>query len=812
MAKRPSVDVPARMNVPFGPTAARPHRYRAFEVATVLAGCARLAIAGLIGLIALAFDANAQTLPTGGVVSAGNASISSTSNTLTVNQSSQNAAINWQSFGIGKSDAVQFVQPNADSVTLNRVLGPDPSNILGSLSANGKVFLVNPNGVLFGKGAQVNVGGLVASTLGLTDANFMKGQYGFSGTGGGAVDNRGSINADGGYVVLLGANVNNEGVISARLGTVALAAGSAVTLDVAGDGLLNVAVNEGAVNALVQNAGMIRANGGQVLMTAQAAGALLRTAVNNTGVIEAQTIENHNGTIKLLGDMQSGTANVGGTLDASAPNGGDGGSIETSAAHVKIADKAVVTTQSAQGRLGSWLIDPNDFTIGAGGDISGPTLSGDLVSSNVTISSNDGATGTNGDVNVNAALTWTAATTLTLNAVGNVNFNAAVTTTGGNLVANAGNDINVAAAMTITGGNAVLRADSDGTGPGGGTVVFAPATPTFTATGTNTTITIYYGPSDYAAPTDFSSHFTLTEGATLKPYMWLYLQGVDKTYDATAAAALSFVGTPTAGGDDVTLVAGTANFDNKNVGTGKPVAYSGFGIGGADAGKFQLFALLGDAFGTGTTTADITALALMGSITAADKVYDATTSATILTRSLSGVLGGDDVSYSGGSALFSDKNVGVAKTVTGTGLSLSGADAGNYTVNTTAATTADITALALTGNITAADKVYDATTSATILTRTLSGVLGGDDVSYAGGTATFSDKNVGVAKTVTGSGLSLSGADAGNYTVNTSAATTADITALALTGSITAADKVYDATTSAKIGRASCRERVLMPV
>ena len=152
-------------------------------------------------------------------------------------------------------------------------------------------------------------------------------------------------------MALLGANVSNEGVISARLGTVALAAGNAITLDVAGDGLLNVTVNQGAVNALVQNGGLIQADGGQVLLTAQAAGNLLQSAVNNTGVIQAQTIENHNGTIKLLGDMQSGTVNVGGTLDASAPNGGNGGFIETSAAHVKLADNAIVTTRAAQGQV-----------------------------------------------------------------------------------------------------------------------------------------------------------------------------------------------------------------------------------------------------------------------------------------------------------------------------------------------------------------------------------------------------------------------------------------------------------------------------
>src|ERR1019366_8153691 len=270
-------------------------------------------------------------------------------------------------------------------VALNRVTGSDPSSILGSLNANGKGFLVNPNGILFGANSQVNVGGLVASTLNITDANFIAGRYSFSGPGGGTVLNQGSINASGGYVALLGGSVTNQGLITANLGTVALASGNAITLDVAGDGLLNVTVDRGAINALVQNGGMIQANGGKVVLTAQAAGLLLKTVVNNTGLIEAETIGSRNGVISLLGDMQGGTVNVGGTLDASAPNGGGGGFIETSAANVKGATDARVTTAAAQGKTGSWLIDPVDFTIQAGHDIAGVTLSAALVTNNITI-------------------------------------------------------------------------------------------------------------------------------------------------------------------------------------------------------------------------------------------------------------------------------------------------------------------------------------------------------------------------------------------------------------------------------------------
>jgi filamentous hemagglutinin family protein len=381
----------------------------------------------LAASLLMAFGTNLYALPVNGVVAAGVASITSGTGSMTVNQTSQNAVLNWQSFNIGQGETVRFVQPNSSAVALNRVLGADPSSILGNLSANGQVFLVNPNGILFGKGASVNVGGLVASTLNISDSDFMVGRYKFAGTGG-TILNQGSINADGGYVALLGANVSNQGTITARLGTVALAAGNAITLDLAGDGLINVSIDQGAVNALVENGGMLKADGGHVLMSAQAAGDLLHTAVNNTGVIQAQAIENRDGTIRLLGDMQTGTVNVAGKLDASAPAGGNGGFIDTSAANVRIADNARITTAAAMGLSGTWLIDPVDFTIAAGSaaltssGIGATTLSTSLASGNVSIATGSTTAG-NGDIFVNSAVSW-AANKLTLSAHRDININA----------------------------------------------------------------------------------------------------------------------------------------------------------------------------------------------------------------------------------------------------------------------------------------------------------------------------------------------------------------------------------------------------
>ncbi len=388
-----------------------------------------LKLASAAVLSALAFTAHA--LPTGGQISAGAGSIAQIGTTMTVNQSSQNLAVNWQSFSVGPSETVNFHQPNSGAIALNRVLGSDGSQILGKINANGQVWILNPNGVLFGKGAQVNVGGLVASTLGMSDAAFLAGKGTFSGNGG-AVTNQGKINA--GYVALLGGQVKNEGTIVADLGTVALAAGKQVTLDFDGDKLLSVQVDKSALHALAENRNLIQADGGLVVMTAQAKDALLGTAVNNTGVVRARTLENRSGKILLLGDMQRGTVNVGGTLDASAPNGGNGGFIETSAARVKVADGAKVTTRAPKGKSGTWLIDPVDFTIAAGSGalttsgIGASTLSTSLGLGNVAIATDAGTAG-NGDIFVNSAVSWSA-NKLTLTAHRNIAINANLNASG----------------------------------------------------------------------------------------------------------------------------------------------------------------------------------------------------------------------------------------------------------------------------------------------------------------------------------------------------------------------------------------------
>ncbi len=370
----------------------------------------------------------ASALPTGGVVTSGTAAISRSGSVTNINQSTNKASINWQTFSIAPAETVNFNQPSIYSITLNRVIGNESSIIAGALNATGRVYLINSNGILFTKGSSVNTSGFLASTLNITDADFNAGNYVFNANGSlGSIVNQGTITANnGGYVALLGNNVSNQGVISATKGTVVLASGDQITLNFNGNSLVNVTIDQGTLNALVENKQAIYADGGTVILTAKAADDLLTAQVNNSGIIQARTIDDLKGNIQLL--AQGGTVNLSGTLDASAPNGGDGGLIETSGNTVNIADSAVITTAAPYGKAGTWVIDPDGFTIGLGADMTGTALSNALAGGNVTIASTSGS-GTDGNINVNDAVSWSA-NTLTLNATNNIYVNNVMTATG----------------------------------------------------------------------------------------------------------------------------------------------------------------------------------------------------------------------------------------------------------------------------------------------------------------------------------------------------------------------------------------------
>ncbi|WP_304062759.1 YDG domain-containing protein [Pedobacter glucosidilyticus] len=261
----------------------------------------------------------------------------------------------------------------------------------------------------------------------------------------------------------------------------------------------------------------------------------------------------------------------------------------------------------------------------------------------------------------------------------------------------------------------------------------------------------------------------------------------NKTYDGTTTATVTFSDNRVSG-DVLTATYTTAKFDNKNVGTGKAVSVSGISISGTDAGNYTANA-------TASTTAAITAKPLTVTATGINKEYDANTTATVTLSD--NRINGDVLTTAYTAATFNNKNVGTGKAVSVSGISISGTDASNYTVNTSTTTTAAITAKLLTVTATGINKEYDANTTATVTLG--DNRITGDVLTAAYTTATFNDKNVGTGKAISVSGISISGTDAGNYTVNTTASTIANITAKALLISATGINKEYDANNTATV-------------
>lgn len=463
------------------------------------------------GLYIIGTGATAYALPEGGQVAAGQAAITTAGSTMTIAQQTAQAIINWQNFGIGSGESVHINQPNSQAILLNRVIGSNPSEIFGQLTANGQVILVNPNGVFFRPGSSVDVGGLTASTLNIANEDFLKGQLRFAGDSQNPVINAGTITAQNGYVNLLAKEVVNEGIIAAQTGSVNLAAGSGMSLDYNGDGKMTVAVTDGAYQSAVANKKLIQADGGLVVMTASGKDALMDSAVNNSGMIQANTLGEATGQISLTGDniattgaisADGGSNGHGGTIkiianhktavdgQLSAQGGqlsGDGGFIETSGDIVSIGDHSSIQANAPQGKAGQWLIDPVNITISDDGledyefgvDISTSFVTNTLGNgTNVTLDTHrhgydEGMINVNGEINVKSNHN---SATLTLKANQAININKNITFTGEkapNLTletTEAGSSINNGANINIgngtlnitTGKNGVLNAGSIG--------------------------------------------------------------------------------------------------------------------------------------------------------------------------------------------------------------------------------------------------------------------------------------------------------------------------------------------------------------
>jgi filamentous hemagglutinin family protein len=509
--------------------------------------------------------AQAQSiLPTNGVVASGAASIRQSGPALSVIQTSPSAIVNWGSFSIGQSNGVTFDQPNAASAILNRVTGSTTSTIAGQMQANGRVYLVNPNGIAITPTGAVQVGGgFVASTLGIADNDFNKGNLNFVGKGASArVSNAGSIAAaPGGFVGLLGGTVANSGVVSVPLGKVAMGSGEQATLNLTGDNFLQVAVPTNTKTAdgqaLIDVSGKVRAAGGSVQLKAATVAQAIRNAVNVPGELSVTSARTSGGSIILdggpggdvsvTGRLRASGRTAGGTIairgrdvamrqaklaadsakgrggsiavtgtnavslasssvdasgatgggairiggetkaatrsvsldtasalnaDATGPgaggaisvwstgatsvhgslsarggtSGGDGGRIETSGMTVDFGG-ASVDASAPRGKAGTWLVDPEDLTVdgAAATTIQNSLNSGTAVALQTTFTTASGPGNISsgaGDINVDAAISWSTSALLTLSAYHSIIFDAPMTISGaGNLSLTTNNNV-----------------------------------------------------------------------------------------------------------------------------------------------------------------------------------------------------------------------------------------------------------------------------------------------------------------------------------------------------------------------------------
>lgn len=442
----------------------------------------------------------APALPTGGRVESGAATITQAANALTVHQTTAKLQLGWDSFSVGQGASVNFQQPSSSSLAVNMVRGADASVIAGAINANGRVVLVNPQGIAFTGSAQVNVGSLVASALRDANGDFSTGRTILSGAGG-EVSNAGSITvAAGGHAVLAGSRVTNNGLILADAGKVALAAGSQVSLDYAGDGLIKLSVDAGAVDAAVANGGAIRVGSGQILLTAKAADTLASSVVSNTGTVQANGIVERGGEVWITADVvessgtiaatssqgQGGSAHlvgdksvsVTGTVDVTGAT--QGGFVDVSAPAVRLPDLGLIKV----GRGGTFLLDPDNITILAAGTpiVGDPTNSSpvtDIVLSSFSIETwlAGGANLTiqafnAGSITVGSSITVIApgAGALTLSAdAGKIDVQQPISTTGGLTLFSSTGDIRIGANITASsisvgaGGDLTFAADMTST-------------------------------------------------------------------------------------------------------------------------------------------------------------------------------------------------------------------------------------------------------------------------------------------------------------------------------------------------------------
>ena len=444
---------------------------------------------------------SSTALPQGSSVNSGSVAVSTSGTQMALLQTSDKASVNWQSFNIGNSASVNIVQPSASAVMLNRVVGNDPSQILGKLTANGQVILLNPNGIAFGNDGSVTASSFTASTFALSEQDFAANVYKYQRNGSTAqVVNQGTIQtSSGGFVALVGASVTNEGKITAPQGDVVLAAAESVTLPAATPTQTTTPANvsvrmskrvrlevaPAAINTAVNNAqsGVILTEGGQVLMQAASLsdavasvtmGGRIDTTAPQAGAV---TLLADGGQIKVSGSITSNSTSASNKgADIIIGRDADTGALANSA------DVAGAILQSERGfietsgeylassgvkvKAAEWLLDPNNIEINltnvavtAGNSV---VLAGDIASAltagtTVTIATGTGAGSTSSATGVSQATAGTGNTS-----AGTIAVNSAITSnyTGASnpvLTLSAASNITVGAAITATGSDVVLK-------------------------------------------------------------------------------------------------------------------------------------------------------------------------------------------------------------------------------------------------------------------------------------------------------------------------------------------------------------------
>lgn len=488
----------------------------------------------------------ASALPAGANIAAGDIDIQSFANEQLINQYSDLGIINWDDFSISADELVKILQNSPDATLLNRVTSANPSELLGALQATGKVYVVNPNGVLVGENAEINAAEFIASTLDVSDQDFLDGgELQFLGSSDSAVVNLGSITTENGDAILIAQIVDNQGEISAENGVAGLVAGQDVLFMPEGDqrirvqrslgaeqdtGVLNSGLIEAAQAELkaaggdvyqlgINQQGVVRASGvetvaGRVLLTAESG------TIQHSGDISASNADGSGGDVRIGGDYQGKgdelptasyvSVTETGSIDVSAQTDnqsageaivwsdiqtdfagrvdGQAGSVAGDGAFVEVSGKKILNytgladLSSAQGRVGTLLLDPEKAVISdatddqSNGVFNTTVLENNLASSNMIIDAStygDSSTGAKGDIEVNSALGWTSGNSLTLKAGSRILVNADVDADTGTVKLLAGaydnnnpTSINLASAATITAGTLQTGQNPDAAPPG----------------------------------------------------------------------------------------------------------------------------------------------------------------------------------------------------------------------------------------------------------------------------------------------------------------------------------------------------------